>query len=112
MPAGFAKVAARRGAPCSKGAGYTCAASPKRTVRAIAANKPQVVRLAGSSMAKPGCVSRLARAQSREPALTVVARPVAVAPKAVLALGVGPAMMGKQQIAVHQAAGSMVAGSA
>ena len=105
MPAGSAKVAVRRGAPCSKGAGHTRAASPKRTVRAITVSKPQVVQLAGRSKAKPGGVWRVARAQSRDPAHTVVTRPVALAPKAVPALDAGPAMMGKQMAATHQKVG-------
>ena len=104
MPAGFAKVAVRRSGPCSSGAGHTCAASPKQTVRAIAASKPRVVQLAGSSKAQPGAVSRVARAQSRGPALTVVARSAAVAPKAVLALGASLAVQGKLHMAARPAA--------
>ena len=51
----------------------------------------------------------MARAQSRDPAHTVVTRPVALAPKAAPALGAGPAWMGKQMAATHQKVGVRVA---
>ena len=90
MPAGIAKTAVRRSEPC-KNAGHVRAASPKRHVRATVARRPNVVVHVGISKPQHVTVNRVARATSRDPVLTVVARPAIAVPTVALAPSASPA---------------------
>ena len=104
MPAGIAKTAVRRSEPC-KNAGHVRAASPKRHVRATVARRPNVVVHVGI---KPQQVTvhRVARATSRDPVLTVVARPAIAVRTVALAPSASPAATGKLHVVACPAADS------
>jgi hypothetical protein len=101
MSAMIAKTAVRRSEPCVD-AGHVRAASPKRHDRATVTSRPNGVRLVGSSKNQHVMVNRVARAASRAPVTTVVARSTTAVPTRVCAPSASHATEGERKVVARK----------